>query len=341
MRYGKVCLETVGYHLPEEVLTSSDIESQLSPIYEALNIQPGRLELLTGVKERRIWPIGTRPSTVASEAAKMALSQSELEAKDIDLLMHTGVCRDALEPATACVVANNLKLDPHCMLLDISNACLGFLNGITLASNMIELGQIDNAMIVSGENAGPIYNDVIADLLKNPSFDNIRNNLASMTLGSGAVAFILRRKEHFPSGHSILGGIAQNDSSGHHYCEGQGDIYHQRMKTDTSKMMSKGLILSQITWELFKQELSWDNETPAHILNHQVSLAHQQKAFELLKLDPKKGYCDLRTLGNTGSVATPLSLAMRSQKGVFKKGEKLALLGIGSGLNCLMLGVEW
>jgi 3-oxoacyl-[acyl-carrier-protein] synthase-3 len=42
-----------------------------------------------------------------------------------------------------------------------------------------------------------------------------------------------------------------------------------------------------------------------------------------------------------GSVSAPITLAMAMEKGVFGPGQKAALLGIGSGINCLMLGVEW
>jgi 3-oxoacyl-[acyl-carrier-protein] synthase-3 len=46
-------------------------------------------------------------------------------------------------------------------------------------------------------------------------------------------------------------------------------------------------------------------------------------------------------MGNTGSVSAPVTMAMGIEQGVFKRGQRAALLGIGSGINCLMLGVEW
>ena len=87
--------------------------------------------------------------------------------------------------------------------------------------------------------------------------------------------------------------------------------------------------------------MNWTNTCAKHIIHHQVSRSHQEKVFETLKLDQNLGYSDLETLGNTGTVATVLSLALRAEKKLFKRGEKLAILGIGSGINCLMMGVEW
>ena len=167
MRYSEVYLESTGYTLPDQILTSEDIETKLAPLYEKIHCAKGRLEQLTGIKERRIWPLGTLPSTIASAAGKKALANANMDPSEIDLVIHTGVCRDALEPSTAHLVHHNLKLSPHCLAFDLSNACVGFLNAITVASNMIEIGQIKTALIVTGENAGPLYETTIPNLLKN------------------------------------------------------------------------------------------------------------------------------------------------------------------------------
>ncbi len=54
MRYQHVCIESLGYTLPDEIVTSDEIEARLSPLYERLRLPQGRLELITGIRERRI-----------------------------------------------------------------------------------------------------------------------------------------------------------------------------------------------------------------------------------------------------------------------------------------------
>lgn len=341
MHYSEVCLESFGYHLPEQAITSEEIECKLSRLYEHLRIPKGRLEALTGIKERKIWPSGTLPSDIASEAGKKALENCHLNAQDIDLVIFTGVCRNALEPSTANVVHHNLKLSPHCMSFDISNACIGFLNGMTVAANMIEMKQVRNALIVTGENAAPLYDNILPKLSELKDEEMFRNSLASLTLGSAAVAFVMTHKDISKNQHKLIGGVGQCDSSGHNLCIGNGDTRALSMQTDTVNLMKKGLILSQITWELFKRKIEWDNTTPDHILTHQISQSHHNKCFELLKLQQEKGYCFIENLGNTGSAAAPLSLALAHEQGHFKAKDKIALLGIGSGLNTLMLGIKW
>ena len=70
--------------------------------------------------------------------------------------MHAAVCRDRLEPATAAYVHQALGLPGHTQILDVSNACLGFLNALVMAAGMIESGQIERALIVAGENGRPL-----------------------------------------------------------------------------------------------------------------------------------------------------------------------------------------
>lgn len=341
MRFRNVCIEGTGYNLPETILSSRDIERQLGNLSQKMKLSPGFLELLTGIRERRIWEPGTKPSSVAGIAAKRALANARVEPGEVDLLIHTGVCRDSLEPATASVIQANLGLSPHCMPFDLSNACLGFLNGLWVASHMIASGNVKTALVVSGENAGPIYRDTIRTLQENPDEKLFRKHLANLTLGSGAVAFVLKRSDLSFTGHFLLGGAAQNDTDSWNLCQGNGDLHHQTMETDTVTLMKKGIRLSHICWQEFKKNLGWNEDTPDIIFNHQVSRVHQNKVFECLGLDVKKGCGDFEILGNTGTVATPLSLALRAEKGLLKKGQSLGLLGIGSGLNCLMLGVQW
>jgi 3-oxoacyl-[acyl-carrier-protein] synthase-3 len=74
---------------------------------------------------------------------------------------------------------------------------------------------------------------------------------------------------------------------------------------------------------------------------HQVGSVHRRKLYEALGLDPAKDFSTFETLGNTGSVALPATLALAIEAGAIQAGHKVGLLGIGSGLNCLMLGLEW
>ncbi|MEX2559161.1 MAG: 3-oxoacyl-ACP synthase III, partial [Pirellulales bacterium] len=72
MRYRNVCLEAFGYTLPDEIVTSAEIERRLAPLYTRLGLPEGRLELMTGIRERRFWPAGTLPSQPSIASAERA-----------------------------------------------------------------------------------------------------------------------------------------------------------------------------------------------------------------------------------------------------------------------------
>src|SRR5580693_4365905 len=138
MRYRHVSIAAVCHTLPPEVVTSAEIEARLRPVYERLGLPEGRLELMTGIRERRFFPRGTRPGQVSAQTARRAIDQSGIDRRYFGALIHGSVCRDQLEPATASFVHHDTGLPPSALVLDISNACLGLLNGMILIADMIE-----------------------------------------------------------------------------------------------------------------------------------------------------------------------------------------------------------
>jgi len=130
MQYENVCLEAFGYTLPDEVVTSEQIEQRLEPLYRRLRLPEGRLELMTGIRERRFWDRGVLPGEKSVESGRRAVAAAGIDPEHIGLLVHGSVCRDYLEPATACSVHHRLELPESCVIYDVSNACLGLMNGV-------------------------------------------------------------------------------------------------------------------------------------------------------------------------------------------------------------------
>src|SRR5271154_5313290 len=141
MKYSRVFIDSIGYELPPVVVTSTELEARLRPVYEALRMPQGQLEALTGIVERRWWEPNYPLSQGAAQAARKALAASNVRPDEVDVLVYTGVCREQFEPATACRVASALGISPG-TIYDLSNACLGMLNGIIDIANRIQLGQV-------------------------------------------------------------------------------------------------------------------------------------------------------------------------------------------------------
>lgn len=341
MKFQNLRLHSFAYEEPEQFITSDEIESQLASLYERAKLPFGRLELQTGIRRRGFWPKGTRPSIIASKAAEKALGNYPKE--KVDLLIHASVCRDFLEPATAAQVHNNLKLSPNCMISDISNACLGVLSSVLIAGQMIETGAIKSALIVSGENAGPLIEQTINHLKTDPSMDRkkLKPFIASLTIGSAGVAFLLTHSDSSPGAPKILGGSTLTDSSSVELCQGDGSINGLMMETDSEALLKAGVKLASQNWLKTKNILGWNDSDVNKIIPHQVGVAHRLAMLTQLGLPIDRDFQTFELYGNTGSAALPLTLMKASEAQFFKAGDKVALLGIGSGLTSTMLGMEW
>lgn len=327
--------------MPEEIWTSAAIEERLRPLYDRLKLPAGRLELMTGIRERRMWPEGTRPSDASAAAGKAALARSALPPEAVELFIHAAVSRDMLEPATASFAHQKIGLPASAQIFDVSNACLGFLNSLTLAAAMIESGQIRCALVASGENGRPLVEQTLRTLVEQPLSRNaIKPFFANLTIGSGAVAAVVCH-ESLVRGrkHRLLGGVARAATQHSALC--QGDTYGAEslaMQTDAEQLLIAGVQLARETWRRFAAE---QGETYTRYICHQVGSTHRRKLYEALGLDEAKDFSSFETLGNTGSVALPVTLARAVEQGAVRDGDRVGLLGIGSGLNCLMLALEW
>jgi 3-oxoacyl-[acyl-carrier-protein] synthase III len=349
MQYKKVCVESFGYELPGNIVTSLSLEERLAPIYDKFNLAYGRLEMITGIRERRFWDDDITPSQASIKAAEKAISKSGVNKEDIGCLLHTSVSRDFLEPATATVVHDSLGLPPTATIFDISNACLGFINGMVTLANMIELGQIKAGIVVGCENSKRLIDTTIYKLLKDPDItrDKLKLAFATLTLGSGAVAAVLTHSSLSQDGHKLLGGVTRAASQHNGLCRIEADASFldldelPDMRTDYEGVLKNGLKLAPDTWENTKQELGWKNSDVDRFFTHQVSAVHSKLLFKTLGLDDAKDFSTVEYLGNIGSVSLPITMAIGIDQGCLNPGDKVAMLGIGSGIVCLMLGLEW
>src|SRR3989338_7631532 len=339
MKYTKVFIDAIGYALAPNVLTPSELEKRIPPMLDPLHIPLGQLEAPTGIRERRWWSPASPPSEGAARAAGKALVQADITAGDLGALIYAGVCREHSEPATAAAVAHKLGVKPATAVFDISNACLGVLNGILDIANRIELGQIKAGMVVSCESSREINDSMIASMLVDRSFENFRLSLATLTGGSGAVAVVLTDGS-FPGGHKkhkLLGGVCRSACEHHEL-----SIWHRdHMSTDATAVLKHGVALGQETWAALLAELGMKAEEFSKVICHQVGGAHKKNVLEALGIPVEKDFSTYEYLGNMGTVALPAAAAIAEEREFLAPGDNTAFLGIGSGLNTIMLGVKW
>lgn len=343
MRFENVYIDSIGTFLPERRVTSLEIEERLAPVYERLRLHAGRLELMSGISERRFFEAGTRPSWIATQAARVALEASDIDRDSIGCLIHSSVCRDFMEPATATVTHAALELPPTCIAFDLSNACLGFANAICVVASMIDRGEMEAGLVVSGEDGGPLVNATIETLLAKESVTKKELKLAyaSLTIGSGGAAMLLTNGKNGKRDTRLVGGLSRAATQYNELCRGDhtGGASGPLMETDSEALLQAGNALARETWTEFLRELEWDADSIERFVTHQVGAAHRKLLFETLELDLARDFPTYAKLSNIGSVSLPLTLAHSLEAGFAKPGQRTAMLGIGSGLQCAMLGL--
>ena len=347
MLYKHVCVDAIVHNPAPHVVASADLEKQLAPVYERLSLPVGRLELMTGIQERRFYDPGTLPGQISVVTTKMAVEDSGIPAERFGALIHGSVCRDRMEPATAAGVHAGSGLPNEAIVIDVSNACLGLLSGMLHVADMIELGRIQAGVIVGTETGRGLVEGTIASLLADTTLTrkSIKPAFASLTVGSGSAAVVLCHSDLSHTGHRLLGGSFLSDTSAHALCAGGVDSQEHgdsrpRMETDSEALLHAGIALAEKNWAKAKKILNWTNADPDRIFTHQVGKQHRTLLMERLKLDPSLDFPTVERFGNTGAVALPMALAMGLKEDPPAPATKLALLGIGSGLNSVMLGIE-
>jgi 3-oxoacyl-[acyl-carrier-protein] synthase-3 len=327
MKYTQVFVDAIGYELAPVVVTSQELEEKLQPLFEALRLPPGQLEALTGIVERRWWPPGHCLAEGAAAAARKALTAAGVAAAAVEVLIYAGVCREQFEPATACHVAAALGVSPDAAVYDLSNACLGVLNGILDVANRIELGQCRAGLIVSCETAREINEAMIARLLQGRDMELYKTALATLTGGSGAAAVLVTDGSF---GLCRWGLEAVRPLT-----------WAQVMATDAAAVLRHGVELGTRTWQHFLAALGWAREQVDRIICHQVGSGHREAILQAIGIAPERDFTTYEYLGNIGTVSLPLSAALAEEREFLRRGNRVGFLGIGSGLNCLMLGLEW
>lgn len=316
------------------VVDSDAIDDRLAPTYGRVGMTRGKLEALAGVRSRRWWHEGQDYTDGAVEAGRRALDEAGIDPARVGVLINASVCRPHLEPSVASRVHHELGLAPGCLVFDVTNACLGFVNAMQVAGTMVETGQAEYALIVSSEGTRQPQERTLARLERGESTRaEVREAFATLTVGSGAAGMVLGRSSAHPDGHRVLGGVSRSGSAHHELCIGSMDA----MKTDSRALYVEGLQLALDTWRDAEDDFDW-RDMDAYIA-HQTSTVHIRGLCEALELSRDKFPLTLREHGNTASVSVPFTLVEHLPQ--LKKGDRVLLMGIGSGLNTSFTELAW
>jgi len=329
-----VAVLSLATSLPGLVTTSEQIDERLSDVLERLRLPTGLLQRVAGISAKRHWAPGQTFDGAAVEAGDKALAEAGVDRGAVDLLINTSVTRTHLEPSVAVRIHHGLGLPTSAVNFDLANACLGFVNGMTLAAHLIDAGQVRYAMVVDGEDAAGIEAATIERLHREGlTRDDFMTEFASLTLGSGAAAAVLGPADRHPAGHRVLGGVTRAATQFHDACVGG----VEGMLTDTRALLEGGMELVVAAWE--EARADWDWQAMDRYVVHQVSHVHTAAVVAAIGIDRDRIPVTYPVLGNVGPASLPITLA--EQAGSLAPGDRVLLMGVGSGLNTTMTEILW
>src|SRR3954468_11777095 len=318
-----------------QVVPSAALDELLVGTYRRGGVRPRLLLGRVGIPGR---PGGGGGATLfdgAALAGAKAIGDSGVDPATIGVMINTSISRRYLEPSTAVAVHHALGLPRSCQNFDVTNACLGFLNGMELAAAMIDSGLVEYALVVNGEDSRQVQERTI-DRLNRPETvsRDVLSQFATLTLGSGAVAMVLGRAERHPEGHPLVGSVSRAGTEHHELCVGDNDM----MRTDLKGLLDAGLDLSLQLWAEAADEFDWAQGMSRYVM-HQVSKVHTKAMCDQLSVDPSLVPTTFPTRGNLGPASVPFTLA--GEQDSLTDGDRVLLMGIGSGLNVSCLEIAW
>lgn len=317
---------------------SEMLEAGFEASLKRLGSRVGLLRSLTGVQARRFFEPQITPSQIATMAARALLEQAPVDPQHVGVLINTSVSKDFIEPSVASAVHGQLGLSSECLNFDLGNACLAFLNGMDVAAAMIERGHVEHALVVAGESSRYAVEQTVNRLASSTATEaELKENFATLTLGSGGAAMLLSHARTGLSQRRYIGGVSLAATQHNHLCRAQP---HQ-MQTDSAALLQAGVELAKSTFDRATRVLDWTPENLDVLVMHQVGSVHFRTLLSQMGLDLDRAPVTYDEFGNMGPASIPITLSKALESGSVNDGDRVALMGIGSGLNCAMMEVQW
>ena len=307
-----------GHYLPAKELTNDDLAKIVDTNDEWISTR-------TGIKSRHVAEKDEYTSDLAVKAAQMAIQTAGIKAEEIDAVVLATVTPDNTTPATSAKIAARLGMRVGAAAMDISAACSGFVYALTMADNMIRLGQMKTVLVVSAETLSKIT--------------DWTDRNTCVLFGDGAGAVILRAKvgkgtsvdtgilatKIYADGsqyESLLctGGVSTTQTAGYIWMNGK-EVFKYAINSLTEaaeEVMKMGGVTAQ--------DIDW-------LVPHQANVRIISGVGQKLGLPEEKVIVTIDHQANTSAATIPLALSEKMTDGTIKKGDLVVLNAMGAGFT--------
>ncbi len=334
-------ISAVQGHAAGDPVSSADLEASLN-LEERFEIEPGTLERVTGIKTRYLVDYEKiKPHELAHSAAVDALAQADIDPESLDVIIFASVARDYTEPSTAHLVQEKLGAS-NAFVFDISNACLGIMNGILVLDSLIATGRCRTGLVCGGEITGPCIDATSEKILQAKSADELYLLFAALTVGDAGAAIVMEPKQGDDPDRGFVAFEFASHGEHHDVCVIPTLSDKPVMETDSSRLIEEGSKIAVEVLDRLLEKSNWSKDDIDLVIPHQVSRPANLKTIsERCGIPEEKMVMSLGEYGNTVSTALPLALTKAIETGRLEPGMKVWLAGIGSGISHGFASMVW
>jgi len=319
----------VASYLPPTRRTSAEVEEMIADSNPDLVFPQGIVELMTGVRSRRVADEGINASDLAAAAARTVLERSGTRAKDIDLLIFASASQDMLEPATANMVQE--KVGTACPVFDVKNACNSFLSGIQVAEALIKTGTVKRVLVTSGETPSRSIKWAVSGR------DDFKFSFPGYTLGdAGAAALLVATDDERGIFHRSFqtvsrhwqactipgGGSAHPRGDQFSYFRSDGTALRDAFVENGAGILERALAVTGTSFGDYSR-----------ILVHQVAMPFLKVFIDVTGVPAEKVEVTLPELGNIASTTLPVAFAQSVARNALQPGDNVLWIGLASGIS--------
>lgn len=310
-----------GSFAPEKILTNDDLARMVDTSDEWITTR-------TGIKVRHITQDNETTAMLATEAAKKALVEANLDPSDVELIIVATITPEMVFPSTASFIQRALGAH-KAWVFDLAAACSGFVYGLAIVQQFIESGRIKNALVIGAETLTKIT--------------DWTDRTSCILFGDGAGAVVLQRVDDGRKGILFSTMHSDGDRWDALNCQAYGSRYPADKKLDDPKkiyMQIKGRevyqqairrIVQTVNDSLKACKLSIDDIRM--MISHQMNARIIESASKRLNLPDEKVFINIGQYGNTSAASVPIAFDECVRSGKIKRGDIIILVAFGAGLT--------
>ncbi len=283
----------------------------------------------TGIQSRFV-STEKNTSELALEASKMAFDQADISKESISLVIVATATADQITPSCSCMVAQQLGLSGHVLVLDVNGACSGFLYALQIANKMLEEKEV--GLVIGAEVLSKIV--------------NWSDRTTCVLFGDGAGACLVQKEKG-----SMMAGAAS------YYPDTKQALYARSVPLMTKNGITDPHVgslhmtgsevfrfavteMTKAVQDLMKQQ-NLSLEQIDWLIPHQANERIIDRVAKNLGMKQDKIFKNLQTYGNTSAASIPIALSEAYQQGRICTGMNIVMVAFGAGFTCGAVYMKW